>query len=148
MSQTFTAQLLHGTTQDTRGIVVPPEVVAALGKGKRPPVVVHLSGHSWRSTVAVMGGQSLLGIAKEHRLASGLPDTATEIEVTLELDTAPRDPEVPEAIAVALAEAGLREVFDRMAPSHRKEHIRHVTSAKQEATRDRRIAKMLDALRG
>jgi Domain of unknown function (DUF1905) len=37
-------------------IEVPPKVADALGRGKRPPVVVTLNGYSWRSTVAVYGG--------------------------------------------------------------------------------------------
>jgi hypothetical protein len=39
------------------GIEVPPDVVEALGAGKRPPVVVNVNGFSYRSTVAPMGGK-------------------------------------------------------------------------------------------
>jgi hypothetical protein len=41
--QTFTAELLKGGG-DTTGFVVPPEVVEALGQGKRPKVTVTING--------------------------------------------------------------------------------------------------------
>lgn len=39
------------------GFVVPVEAVEALGSGKKPAVNVTLNGHTYRSTVAVYGGQ-------------------------------------------------------------------------------------------
>ena len=42
--------------------------------------------------------------------------------------------------------AGVTAVFDALAPSKRKEHVRQVTSAKAEATRQRRINKIVDML--
>ena len=32
-----------------RGLEVPPEVVEALGAGKRPAVTITINGHSWKS---------------------------------------------------------------------------------------------------
>lgn len=39
------------------GIRVPAEVVESLGSGKRPPVRVTINGHTYRSSIAVMGGE-------------------------------------------------------------------------------------------
>jgi hypothetical protein len=39
-----------------RGLEVPPEVVEALGGGKRPAVTITINGHSWKSRVA--GGRA------------------------------------------------------------------------------------------
>jgi hypothetical protein len=140
----FTTTLqLHGKT--ATGIDVPEEVVAALGQGKKPKVVVTVNGYSYRSSVAVMGGQSLVPLAAEHRTAAGV-EAGQVIEVDLELDTAPREVEVPEALAAALDAAGKRAAFDALNYTTRKEHARSVTEAKQEATRERRIAKVVDSL--
>jgi hypothetical protein len=140
----FTTTLqLHGKT--ATGIDVPEEVVAALGQGKKPKVVVTVNGYSYRSSVAVMGGQSLVPLAAEHRAAAGV-EAGQVIEVDLELDTAPREVEVPEALAAALDAAGKRAAFDALNYTTRKEHARSVTEAKQEATRERRIAKVVDSL--
>ena len=69
-----------------------------------------------------------------------------EVEVTLELDTEPRIIEVPEDLAAALKEGGVTAVFDALAPSRRKEHVRQVTSAKAAETRQRRIDKIITTL--
>ena len=51
------------------GIRVPEEVVAALGSGKRPAVRVTIGGHTYRSTVAPMGGAFMIGVSAENRRA-------------------------------------------------------------------------------
>lgn len=147
MAQTFLASVVRGGTKDTMGIEVPPKVVEALGKGKRPPVVVTIGTHSWRSTVASMGGKYLVGIPKEHRAPARIIGDEPKIEVTLELDTAQRAVEVPVDLASALAAAGLQDAFERLAPSDRKELVRQIQTAKADETRLRRIAKAVDAAR-
>ena len=72
------------------GIVVPPEAIAALGAGKRPPVVVTVGGHTYRSTIAPMGGASWIPLAAEHREAAGL-SAGDEVDVIVEHDPAPRE---------------------------------------------------------
>ena len=128
------------------GIEVPEDVVAAFNAGKRVPVLVTLAGYSYASTIAVMGGQYLIPLAAEHRRAAGVASGETH-EVTLTHDPSPREVPVPEDLAEALDTAGLRAAFDKLAPSHRKAHVGSVTQAKAEATRQRRIEKVLSALR-
>jgi hypothetical protein len=128
------------------GIEVPEDVVLSFGAGKRVPVIVTIAGHSYPSTIAVMGGRYLLPVAAEHRIAAGVAGGETH-EVTLTHDTSPRDTPVPDDLAAAIEAAGLREAFAALAPSHRKEHVRSVTDAKAETTRQRRIEKVIDALR-
>lgn len=132
-------------TGNNVGIEVPEEIVAGFGVGRRVPVIVTIAGYSYSSTIAVMGGRYLLPVAAEHRLAAGVAGGETH-EVALTHDTSARDTPVPEDLAEALAAAGLREKFDALAPSHRKEHVRSVLEAKAEATRQRRIERVLAAL--
>jgi hypothetical protein len=127
------------------GFQVPDDVVERLGSGKRPPVKVTINGHCWQNTVAVMGGRYMLGVAAEHRAAAGVSAGET-VEVTLELDAAPRTVEVPADLARALKQAEVTAACERLAPSHRKEHVRAVEDAKKPETRARRIAKTIDAL--
>ena len=127
------------------GIEVPDEVVESFGAGKRVPVIVTINGYSYPSTIAVMGGQYLLPLAAAHRDAAGVAGGET-VEVTLTHDTSARDTPVPDDLAEALDAAGARAAFDALAPSHRKEHVRSVTDAKAEATRLRRIEKVVAAL--
>ena len=128
------------------GIEVPEDVVLGFGVGKRVPVIVTIAGYSYPSTIAVMGGKYLLPVAAEHREAAGVAGGETH-EVTLTHDTSPRITPVPDDLAEALAQAGLREKFDALAPTHRKEHVRSVTDVKAEATRRRRVEKVVEALR-
>ncbi|MDN5775176.1 MAG: YdeI/OmpD-associated family protein [Brevibacterium aurantiacum] len=140
---TFSTTLLQ--LGNNVGIEVPEDIVLGFGVGKRVPVIVTIAGYCYPSTTAVMGGKLLLPLAKEHREASGVSGGETH-EVTLTHDTSSRETPVPDDLAEALGTAGVREVFDGLAPSKRKEHVRQVESAKAEATRERRIAKIVDSL--
>ena len=94
------------------GFRIPEDVVEALGKGKRPPVLVTINGYTYRNTVAVYGDTYMLGVAAEHRAATGLK-AGDEIEVDLELDTAPREVELPADFSAALdADPKARATFD------------------------------------
>ncbi len=146
MSVRFEGQLVRGEARDTMGIVVPDEVVEALGAGRRPAVVVSVLGHTYRSTVARMGERFLVGVSKDQRMAAGLTDEAT-VEVTLDVDTAPRDVAVPEELAAALDQAGVRAGWQRLAPSTRKELVRQIETAKKPETRTGRVVKAVGAAR-
>ena len=129
-------------------VVLDDEQAAAVGEeAKRFPVVATVNGHRWRTSVARMGGESLLGLNRAVREAAGV-EAGDTVEVALELDTAPREVEVPEALAAALAEdPAAREAFEGLAFTHRKEYARWVEEAKREETRQRRVAKALEMLR-
>lgn len=128
------------------GLEVPAEVIATLGASKKPPVVVTLAGYSYRSTVAVMGGVFMISLSKANREAAGVK-AGDQVEVTLELDQAPRTVDVPDDLAAALAgKPGARAAFDALAPSMRKEYVRQVESAKAVETRNRRIAGIVEKL--
>lgn len=143
----FHTTLLQPEGRSVTGIVVPAEVVESLGAGKKPPVVVTVNGYSYRNTIAVMGGKYMVGLSAEHRAASGLKG-GDAIEVDIVLDAAPRTVQVPEDFAAALDAAGVKTAFDKLAYSHRKEHVRAIEEAKTAETRTRRIEKAVAGLRG
>ncbi len=129
------------------GLEIPDEVMAALGAGKKPPVNVTVNGYAYRSTVATIDGKSMVGFSAAHRAASGLSG-GDEVEVNIELDTAPRVVEVPSDLAAALdAEPRARETFERLSNSMKGYHVTQVTSAKSDETRQRRIEKSIAVLR-
>ena len=133
--------------KNATGLEVPAEVVDALGAGKKPPVVVTVGGHSYRSTVAVMGGRYLLPLSAENRAAAGVA-AGDDVEVDVELDTAPREVVVPADLAAALdGDATARAAFDALSDSNRRRHVMAIEDAKTPETRQRRVAKTLDALR-
>jgi hypothetical protein len=71
------------------GIEVPDDVVSKLDSGQRPRVVITIGPHSYRTTVAAMGGRYLVPLADEHREASGVR-AGDYITVDIELDDEPR----------------------------------------------------------
>lgn len=127
-------------------IEIPPKNVEELGVGKRPPVIVRLPGYTFRATGAGMDGKTLLAFSTAHRQASGFWAGDT-VKVELELEEGPRPVEIPPELKSALTEAKLLEAFEALNYSSRKEYARLVTDAKAEATRQRRIGKILDQLR-
>jgi len=129
-------------------IVLDDEQVAAVGEGaKRFPVTATVNGYTWRTSVARMGGEYLVGLSKQVRQGAGA-QAGDEVEVTLELDSAPREVEVPAALAAALdADPAAQAFFDGLPFTHRKEYARWITEAKKEETRQRRAAQALDMLR-
>lgn len=129
------------------GIEVPPEVVERLGSGKRPAVNVTINGHTYRSTIASMGGRYLLPLSAENRAAAHTR-AGDEVEVDVELDTAPRTVDVPDDFRAALdADPTARTRFDALAYSHQRRHVLAINEAKAPETRQRRIAKSIEMLR-
>ncbi|GAA2007029.1 DUF1905 domain-containing protein [Nakamurella flavida] len=143
--RTFTTTLLQ--QGNNVGIEVPPDVVESFDAGRRVPVRVSLRDHRYDSTIAVMGGRFLVPVSAAHRAAAGVAG-GDEVSVTLEHDPQPRTVDVPADLADALTSAGVREAFDALPAGGRKGHVRSVTEAKADATRARRIAKVVDQLGG
>ncbi|HEX2179165.1 MAG TPA: YdeI/OmpD-associated family protein [Actinomycetota bacterium] len=132
---------LEATGKNTTGFTLPPEVVEGLGKGRKPPVIVTINGHTWRSTIAVMGGVYMLGVSAENRAAAGVK-AGDELDVELELDTAPREVEVPADLREALDnEPAARAYFDGLSYSNKRRHVLQIEGAKAAETRQRRIEK-------
>jgi hypothetical protein len=142
----FRAQVELGGKTAT-GLHVPDDVVAQLGAGKRPAVRVTVRDHTYRTTVASMGGRFMIPLSAENRAAAGLV-AGDDVDVDIEADTAPREVTVPDDLAEALAQVRtLRDVFDSLAQSHRKEWVRWVEDAKKPETRSSRIATTVEAMR-
>ncbi len=128
-------------------VSVPAGIVAELGGGGRIPVAATFDGLAYTGSIVNMGSGPCLGILKAIRTELG-KQPGDVVVVTVERDTAARTVTVPDDLAAALAAAGLRTAFDNLSFSHRREHVRAILDAKRPATRTRRIAKTLEALRG
>jgi hypothetical protein len=130
-----------------KGLAVPPEVVHALGGGKRPPVTITINGHSWKSRVAIMRGRYLLGLSNANRQAAGVV-TGEEVEVEVEIDAEPRVVIEPADFAEALdADPVARTAYDRLSYGRKREHVLAIESAKRAETRRQRIEKAVALLR-
>lgn len=123
------------------GIVVPDSVIEQLAAGRRPPVLVDVNGYEYRSTVAVMGGQYLVGVSAAVRAATGLKG-GDPIRVSLTVADSPRVVDVPADFSAALeSDEAARQFFDSLSNSLQRYHVDNVNAAKTPETRERRISK-------
>lgn len=123
----------------------PFDVKEVFGK-LRVPVCGTLSGHPYRTTTVHMGDESLIGISKTLRDAAGI-NIGDTVEVTMQLDTAERTVDVPDALAALLKmNPKAQERFESSSYTHRKEFVQWITSAKRPETRESRLQRTIEML--
>ncbi len=136
---------LNGKT--ATGIHVPDTVVDALGGWRRTAVRATLNNYTYRTSLGVMGGRCLLPVSAEARAASGL-QAGDCVSVTLELDNAPRELELPEDFAAALAaDPAAAQAFEKQSRSEKRRLVDPIAQAKTADTRQRRFDQALSTLR-
>lgn len=142
--------LFEGRLESDQGaffIRVPRHTLTALGQGKRLPVKVTINGHAYRTTIAVYGGKSYLGVRREVREAAGVA-AGDQLTVRLEYDAEPRTVDLPDALRSALdADAAAAAAFETLSYTRKKEFIQWVTGAKRADTQVRRMEQALGMLR-
>lgn len=127
-------------------VFIPFDVKEAFGSG-RPKIRALVDGHEYRGSLVNMGQGHVLGMRKDVRAAIG-KDVGDTVRVAVELDTAPREVDVPAELGEALD--GAPEVAERyaaMSYTHRREYAQWVAEAKKQETRDRRAAKAIEMIR-
>ena len=117
-----------------------------LSTAKTPPVLVTIGDASARLRVTRMGGPACIGLSKAARAQLGV-EIGDVVEVSVSLDAAERTVELPPLLARALAsDAAAAATFEALSYTRRKEMARSIAEAKQEATRQRRLAAALSEL--
>jgi hypothetical protein len=128
------------------GIEVPEKILEELGSGKKPLVVVSLNKYTYRSAVAKMGDKFLISLSADNRKNANVKG-GDELEVTLELDTAPRTVELPVELQKALDKnITAKANFEKLAPSKKKAIVVSIGEAKTDETRLRRVEKAIESL--
>ena len=135
-------------------VVIPADVVEALGATGRTSVVGTIDGHPFRNefmpyTFEGIGRQVVMAVNKATRGAIG-KDAGDTVDFDLERDERSRsaDVEIPAELADALAaDPPAKAAFDALAPSHRREYAENVAQAKRPETRQRRAADTIERLR-
>jgi hypothetical protein len=150
MAKTDGALRLHATLEawgPAGAIILTDDQVASLGAGKTPPVSVTINGRTAQARVGRMRGQNLLGFSKKLRADLGV-EIGQTVDAVIALDAMPRTVEVPAALATALQrDAEAKAVFEKLAPSHKKEFVRWVDEAKRAETRQSRVEQTVQMLR-
>jgi Bacteriocin-protection, YdeI or OmpD-Associated/Domain of unknown function (DUF1905) len=128
-------------------VEIPFDVEAAFGS-KRPKVQAMIEGHPYRGTLVRMGTDChIFPVLKEIREQVG-KDFGDEVEITLEADLEPRIIAVPPDLAELFEQAPeVRTFFEKLAYTHQKEYVNWINDAKQETTRQKRVAKTIEMLK-
>lgn len=129
------------------GIEVPESSIEKLASGKRPAVKITLNGFTYRSTVAVMGGKYLIPLSAERREKAKVKG-GDKLDITLELDTEPREMELHAEFKAALdKDKKAKAFFETLSYSAKSKYTLSIAQAKAEDTRKRRIEKAITDLR-
>ena len=145
LAKTFRATIVRDGSACYIPLTFDPKAV--FGK-VRAPVKVTLNGHTYRSTIAAMGGPPCVPLRKSNREAAGLEGGET-IDVRLELDTEPRIVEPPADLVRALKLApGALDSWRQLSYSHQREHVEAIEEAKRPETRLRRIENAVRMIAG
>jgi|SRR5208282_644518 len=131
-----------------RFVDVPPEVSREMARGEANVAVKGtVEGVPVRTTLVPRGrGCHRMAIHGEIRKKLRV-DVGAVVEVALERDEESREPAVPPALSVGLRlSAKAQGEFRAMTTALRRQIVRFILGGKQEATRERRVAKMVRLL--
>lgn len=148
MGEILTLTLTLEPRGPAAAILLSDQQVAVVGGARKAfPVRVRINGVTLPLRLARMGGENLIGFARAAREQAGVSIGST-YQVEIVADEEAPSVEVPEALAVALADdVTARAAFEALAPSHRKEFARWVSEAKRDATRTQRVTQTIEMLR-
>ena len=127
------------------GIVVPEESMAQLGPAKKYPVVVTVNGYSYRNSVSWYKGAFRIALSAENQKAAAV-SKGDSVDVTLELDDAPRVLEIPDEFAEGLTSAGVADKFAELSYSKQRTFVDPWVAAKSQETRDKNLSKAIAAV--
>jgi hypothetical protein len=138
-SKTYKATIYRDQSMCFIPVTFDPKAV--FGK-TRAPVKVTINGHTYRSTIATMGGPPCIPLRKSNREAAGLEGGET-VAVRLELDAEKREVTPPKDLVKALKAADALEAWRALSFTHQREHVEAIEEAKKPETRTRRIERAI-----
>lgn len=147
MSKSVTIKTTIKANGNNTGIRVPEDVALSFGAGKRVPVKVTVGNTTYRNSIVFYGGECLISLSADNRARAGVA-AGDSVNVTLELDTAPRTMELPEDFKRLLkATPGAMENYRKLSFSKQRAMVEPILQAKTPETRAKRMEKGLQALR-
>ena len=137
------------TGKTTATVILTQEQVDAIrgtpGRG-RVMLAVTFRKKVFRTSISVYRGQWMMVVNEAMRDGGMTPPGSYGVDIAV--DTTERTVDVPDDLAGAISSAGVRGAWDRQSYTNRKEFVRGVIEAKKPETRERRIAKVIETLRG
>jgi len=143
----FTAKLEGREGSEVAALNAPFDVMEVFGARGQVKVRGTINGFPFRSSLMPMGGCHRMVINKAMREGAGVKggDTAAFV---MERDEDERVVEAPPALKKELAKSREAQAkWEKLSFTHKKEMARAITEAKQEETRARRLAKVMEVLK-
>jgi hypothetical protein len=143
----FRAKLLQHDNMDATYVIFPYDVKENFGAA-RVKVKVKFDGEPYRGSLVPMGlkeGYPLL-LRKDIR-AKINKSVGDFVDIELEQDLEERIVEVPDDFEKALKKNKMKDAFEMMSFTHRKEYVNSITEAKRPETRTKRIEKSLEMIK-
>jgi hypothetical protein len=143
----FRAKIAGKEAGVVAAITPPVDVVEWFGTRGRVPIRGTINGFAFRSSLMPMGGCHMMPVNKILCQGAGV-QPGDIVEVVMERDEEERTVEAPPELEKALANSKkARERWDGLAFTHKKEMAISISGAKQEETKKRRLAKVVQVLK-
>lgn len=129
-------------------VTLPAKTAEAAGIVHADRVRGTVNGEPFRSSAVKYSGVFHVGIHKAT-LAKAAVKSGALVAITIELDPEPLPADVvPDDLAKALGKSkAIAAAWERLRPSHKREHVKAILDAKKPETRARRIANAIAMLR-
>jgi len=142
----FQVKLEGREDSSVAAIIAPFDVVKVFGTRARIPVRGTINGFPFRSSLMPMDSRHAMCVNKSMRDGAGVKAGDT-VDVVMEKDEADRIVELPPLLKKGLARNTTAKAnWDKLSFTHQKEMARSITEAKQDETRARRLAKVMNIL--
>jgi hypothetical protein len=128
-------------------IAPPVDVIVWFGTRARVPIRGTINGYPFRSSLMPCGNARMMPVNKTLRQGAGV-QPGDIVDVVMERDEEERTVEAPPELKKALAKnKKAQERWDELAFTHKKEMAMSISGAKQEETKKRRLAKVMQVLK-
>jgi hypothetical protein len=143
----FKVKLVGQEGSSVAALAAPFDVKQVFGTIARVPVRGTVNGFPFRSSLMPMGGCHYMAVNRTMREGAGCKAGDT-VSVVMERDSAPRVVEIPAVLKQALAKSKTAQAnWKKYSFSNQKEMALAITGAKQDETRARRLARIIDIIK-
>jgi hypothetical protein len=143
----FKVKLDGSESSEVAALSAPFDVEKTFGTKARVPVRGTINGFPFRSSLMPMGGCHRMVVNKQIRAGAGVK-AGDIVAVVMERDEAPRTAEIPDLLKKEMAKSKIAQAnWEKQSFTNQKEMARSITEVKQEETRARRLAKVIDVLK-
>jgi hypothetical protein len=143
----FTAKIDGREAGVVAAITPPVDVPEFFGTRARVPIRGTINGYPFRSSLMPYGAIHMMPVNSTLCRGAGVKP-GDHVEVVMERDEEKRTVDAPPLLKKELAKnKAARANWEKLAFTHKKEMAQSILGAKQEETRTRRLAKIMDVLK-